>query len=296
VKLALLLGGGYVELVRGQEVIATCSERAMDLDRSLIGPRVISAYDFDRHTARGQCPCCLGRGQVVSYDSGLLINDETKAVEQNGFLHPEALNVLKGVHRNALAPFFKRLVKEQRWPAERPIERLSAQERNVLLHGFWVPSGAGTFLRTPTSNPKEVASWLRWDGLFAHMRDNLSRGSRPWRDSVLASRLMIRCPQCDGSGLRQHVLLFKLAGRSYADWVKTGTVTELCQALKHLPSPNARIRRRQARLLEVLTPLDNERFGATRLCSLAVEGPHTLLWPAVAQAFTSMPVLTQEDL
>jgi excinuclease UvrABC ATPase subunit len=225
-----------------------------------------------------------------------LINDETKAVEQNGFLHPEALNVLKGVHRNALAPFFKRLVKEQRWPAERPIERLSAQERNVLLHGFWVPSGAGTFLRTPTSNPKEVASWLRWDGLFAHMRDNLSRGSRPWRDSVLASRLMIRCPQCDGSGLRQHVLLFKLAGRSYADWVKTGTVTELCQALKHLPSPNARIRRRQARLLEVLTPLDNERFGATRLCSLAVEGPHTLLWPAVAHAFTSMPVLTQEDL
>lgn len=296
VKLALLLGGGYVELVRSQEVIATCSERAMDLDRSLIGPRVISAYDFDRHTARGQCPCCLGRGQVVSYDPDLLINDETKAVEQNSFLQPEALDVLKGVHRNALVPFFKRLIKEQLWPAERPIERLSAQERNVLLHGFWVPSGAGTFLRTPTSNPKEVASWLRWDGLFAHVRDNLSRGSRPWRDSVLASRVMVRCPLCNGSGLRQHVLLFKLAGRSYADWVKTGTVTELCQALKHMPSPNARSSRRQARLVEALTPLDNERFGATRLCSLAAEGPYNLLWPAVARAFTSMPVLTKEDL
>lgn len=296
VKLALLLGGGYIELVRSQEVIATCSERAMDLDRSLIGPRVISAYDFDRHTARGQCPCCLGRGQVVSYDPDLLINDETKAVEQNSFLQPEALDVLKGVHRNALVPFFKRLIKEQLWPAERPIERLSAQERNVLLHGFWVPSGAGTFLRTPTSNPKEVASWLRWDGLFAHVRDNLSRGSRPWRDSVLASRVMIRCPLCNGSGLRQHVLLFKLAGRSYADWVKTGTVTELCQALKHMPSPNARSSRRQARLIEALTPLDNERFGATRLCSLAAEAPYNLLWPAVARAFTSMPVLTKEDL
>jgi len=296
VKLALLLGGGYVELVRSQEVIATCSERAMDLDRSLIGPRVISAYDFDRHTARGQCPCCLGRGQVVSYDPDLLINDETKAVEQNSFLQPEALDVLKGVHRNALVPFFKRLIKEQLWPAERPIERLSAQERNVLLHGFWVPSGAGTFLRTPTSNPKEVASWLRWDGLFAHVRDNLSRGSRPWRDSVLASRVMIRCPLCNGSGLRQHVLLFNLAGRSYADWVKTGTVTELCQALKHMPSPNARSSRRQARLIEALTPLDNERFGATRLCSLAAEAPYNLLWPAVVRAFTSMPVLTKEDL
>ncbi|MDX7834286.1 ATP-binding cassette domain-containing protein [Aeromonas caviae] len=296
VKQALLLGGGYVELVRGQEVIATCSERAMDLDRSLVGPRAISAYDFDRHTARGQCACCLGRGHVVSYDPGLLINDETKAVEQNGFLHPEALSVLKGLHRNAMAPFFKRLVKEQLWPAERPIERLSAQERNVLLHGFWVPSGAGTFLRTHASNPKEVASWLRWDGLFAHLRENLSRGSRPWRDSVLASRIMIRCPQCDGSGLRQHALLFKLAGRSYADWIKTGTVTELCQALKHLPAPNARIRRRQARLLEVLTPLDNECFGATRLCSMAPDGSRALLWPAVAQAFTSMPVLTKEDL
>ncbi|WEZ86637.1 ATP-binding cassette domain-containing protein [Pseudomonas sp. NyZ480] len=296
VKLALLLGGGYIELVRGQEVIATCNERATDLDRYLIGPRVVSASDFDRHTVRGQCPCCLGRGQVVSYDPRLLINDEKKAVEQSGFLQPEALDVLKGVHRNALVPFFKRLVKEERWPAERPIERLSTQEYNVLLHGFWVPSGAGAFLRTPTSNPKEVASWLRWDGLFAHVRDNLSRGSRPWRDKVLASQRMVRCPLCVGSGLRQHVLLFELGSRSYADWVKTGTVAELCQALKHLASPNARSARRQSRLVEALAPLDNEHFGATRLCDLAADSPYTLFGPAVAQAFTTMPVLTQEDL
>lgn len=295
VKQALLFGGGYVELVRDREVIATCSERAMDLDHYLIGPRVTSAYDFDRHTVRGRCPCCQGRGEVISYDLKLLIGDENKAMEQRDFLQPDALEVLKGVHRNLLMPFFRRLIKEQQWPAERPIAQLSAQERNIFFHGFWVPSGAGVFLRNPSSDPKEVASWLRWDGLFAHVRDVLSRSSRPWRESVLASERMVRCSLCGGSGLRQHVSLFELAGRSYEDWVKTGTVARLCQALQRFSPPNARSARRKARLLEAFAPLNNERFGATRLNTWVTDSPYVLFAPAVVQTFTNMPMLIAED-
>ncbi|WP_371229737.1 hypothetical protein ACAW63_24350 [Pseudomonas sp. QE6] len=293
---ARLLGGGYVELVVGEEVLAVYTERAIDLERYLVGPRAASAYDFDRSTVRGQCPCCMGRGQVISYDQSLLINIGQWTVEQSRFLQPDALNILKGVHRNVLVPFFKRITKENIWLPDRPIGQLTDFERNILLHGFWGNSGHGAFLRTPASNPKEVASWLRWDGLFAYVRDNLSRGSQAWSKDVLASQQMIRCPMCDGGGLRQHAWLFEFAGRSYADWLNVGTVSELCQALQHLVPPNERSKRRQARLIETLFPLNDERFSSIKLCDLAVNGPYAILGASVARAFTSMPVLTEESL
>ncbi|EAA3799341.1 hypothetical protein DOQ73_24125, partial [Salmonella enterica subsp. enterica] len=150
--------------------------------------------------------------------------------------------------------------------------------------------------RTPASNPKEVASWLRWDGLFAYVRDNLSRGSRAWSKEVLASQKMLSCPMCDGGGLRQHARLFEFAGRNYVDWLNVGTVSELCHALLHLVPPNERSKRRQARLIEALSPLNDERFGSIKLCDLAVNGPYTILGAAVASTFTCMQVLTEESL
>jgi excinuclease UvrABC ATPase subunit len=291
---ALLLGGGYVELSKGTKVLATCFNRPIDIERGMVGPHSVSAYDFDRHTARGRCPCCTGRGQVLSYDQTLLIGDGQRPVENNSFLHPGALDVLKGVHRNVLLPFFSRMVKEKLWPADRPIAQLADHEQELLLYGFWARPGPGSFLQSPKSNPKEVASWLRWDGLFAHVRENASRGSRQWRDAVLASERIIECPVCGGLGLRRHVSLFDLAGRSYADWLTTGTVAELCYALMKLTPPNARSERRNARLIKVLSRLSTEQLGSTKLCDLAVDGPYSILAPAVAEAFTNMPVLTRE--
>lgn len=291
-----LLGGGHVELVVEKEVLAVYTERAMDLEHSLVGPRAASAYDFDRRIVRGQCPCCMGSGQVISYDPCLLINNGQWSVEQSGFLQPDALGILKGVHRNVLVPFFKRITKENIWLPDRPVGQLTEFERNLLLHGFWESSGHGAFLKTPASNPKEVASWLRWDGLYAYVRDNLSRGSQAWSKEVLASQQMIRCPMCEGGGLRQHARLFEFAGRSYADWLNVGTVSELCHALQHIVPPNERSKRRKARLIETLTPLNDERFGSTKLSDLAVNGPYEILGAAVARAFTCMPVLTEENL
>lgn len=296
IESALLLGGGYVELGKGSKLLATHVRRPVDLERGLVGPHSPSAHDFDRHSVRGQCPCCKGRGQVLSYDSSLVLGDGRKPVESNGFLHPGAFAVLKGIYRNVLMPFFRRMIKEELWPADRPVAKLTAHERELLLHGFWGRPGPGSFLRTPKSNPKEVASWLRWDGLFAHVRENASRGSSQWRDALLATEQMIDCPLCTGLGLRRHVSLFELAGRSYADWLETGTVAELHRALNKLVLPNARGERRRERLVEVLAALGAGKLGSTRLGELVVDAPWTILAPAVVEAFTDMPVLSLGDV
>jgi excinuclease ABC A subunit len=295
IESALLLGGGYVELGNDATVLATYLRRQVDFERGLVGPHSASAHDFDRHSMRGRCPCCKGRGQVLGYDPALVLGDGREPVENHGFLHSDALAVLKGVHRNVLSPFFLRMIKEDLWPANRPVAKLADHERELLLHGFWARPGAGSFLRTTVSDPKEVASWLRWDGLFAQVRENASRGSQRWRNALLASEQRIDCPVCDGLGLRRHVWLFEFAGRGYADWLATGTVAELSCTLKMLPPPNARCEQRRARLVEVLASLDTGDLGSTKLRDLVVDGPWSLLAPAVVEAFTDMPVLTEGD-
>lgn len=292
---ALLLGGGYVELSKGTKILATSLNRAVDLERCLVGPHSASALDFNRYSMRSRCPCCKGRGQVVSYDSNLVLGDKRNPVENKSFMHPDSLAVLKGVHRNIMSPFFLRLAKEGLWPKGRPIADLSRHEQDVLFYGFWGRPGPGSFLRNPKSNPKEVASWLRWDGLFAHVRENASRGPRHWQEKLMASERMIDCPMCAGIGLRRYVSLFQFAGRSYAEWLEEGTVSELCRALNSLTSPNVRSERRQARLVKVFSPFAAGKLGSMKLRDLVIDGPWPELAPAVVEAFTDLPVLIGGD-
>lgn len=292
---ALLLGGGYVELSKGRTVLSTCFRRPVRLDQGLVGPYSAVALDFDRHSARSRCPCYKGRGQVASYNTDLVLGDSRKPLESSHFLHPGGIAALKGVYRNSLWPFFRRMMKEGLWPENRPVAELSRREQEVLLYGFWSRPGPGSFLRTPKSNPKEVASWLRWDGLFSHIRDNVSRGPAQWGKAILASERMIDCPACNGTGLRSYVSLFEFAGRSYANWLESGTLSELYRTLKKEVVQSGRSRRRQARLTEVLAPFATGKSGSMKLRDPVTDGDWQNLIIAITEAFTNLSVLTEED-
>jgi len=294
VESALLVGGGYVELRSGAKSLATHIARPLDLQRGLVGPLSASAVDLQRHGQRGRCLACRGRGRVRSYDIALVIGDERRAIEQNTCLHAGALAVLKGVHRNVLLPFLRRMVKEELWTADRPLAKFAEHERTLLLYGFWSRPGHGSFLKTAASKPKEVSSWLRWDGLFAHVHENAERGPQRWREALRASERMIACPSCAGLGLRPHVALFELAGRSYHSWLAEGSVAELHRALLGLSPSHARTERRRDRLVELLAPLARGKLGASKLRDPLVDGPWSVLAPAVAAAFTDMPVILAE--
>jgi excinuclease ABC A subunit len=292
---ALLVGGGFVELRKRTKLLATLMTRPVDLRRGLVGPLSASAHDFQRHGRRGRCPACQGRGCVRGYDSALVFGDERRPAEQDSSLHEGARAVLKGVHRNVLLPFLRRMTNEGLWVADRPLAKLDERERDMLLHGFWTRPGPGTFLKNTKSDPKEVSSWLRWDGLFAHVHENAKRGAPRWREALLASEAMVDCPSCAGLGLRPHVDLFELGGRSYKDWLVRGTVAELRQALLRLAPSSPRAERRRDRLVEILAPLTHGNLGAAKLREPLIDGPWRLLAPAIVTAFTDMPVILEEE-
>ena len=110
-----------------------------------------------------------------------------------------------------------------------------------------------------------------------------------------ASERQVDCPICGGLGLRPHVSLFEFAGRGYQDWLAKGTVAQLHVALRALAAPSARAERRRARLLEVLAPFAQGKLGATKLRAPILDGPWPTFTPAVAAAFTDMPVILEQQ-
>lgn len=269
---AIAIGGGFVELedVDGR-ALAAVEMAPMDLKAGLIGPQVLSLGHLSRLRPEGACPACAGTGAVTATDPGLLLASRLPSSGQDpeAVLTPQAAAILKGVWRAEARPFFRRLEEEGLADPDR-----LAQD---LLHGFWRRPGHGTFLKSTKDKPDEVASWLRWDGLFSRLWGELSRSKdKAWAKAVVDARHTAPCPLCAGSGHGIAARLLRLEGKSLADWATSGTLVELRNALAALPTDSKREAATRQRLIKCL-------HGTGKL-SAPAEG-HQALSDTVRRAF-----------
>ena len=257
VRDALGIGGGYVELCTSEGgVIDTVQIRRLDLKVPSVAPLSPDSACLVRSHSTGRCPSCAGSGEVTAFDESLVIARKTADPADEKFLHPEALNILRGVRKSVLLPFLKRMSAEGMWSAKRPFTQLSPDERMILLHGYWRRPGPGSFLKSPKADPEEVGSWLRWDGLFRATLDEVGRSkSKDWAKEVHDSERRVKCPVCAGTGLQLHTQAIMLGSRSFFDWVHDGSVGELVKTLEKLKPMSARSGRTLDRVLYCLEPL-----------------------------------------
>lgn len=252
--LALATGGGHVELHSAPgEVLASLDNTPMALELGLIAPLQLEPAALSRFSAAGKCPACAGCGSTRVAAPDLLVQpgEIRSAKSAQGLLTAEAAALLKGFWRTHAAPFFRRLEQEGLAPDDL---------RETLLGGYWQRPGAGTFLKKPQADPDEVASWLRWDGLYRNVLRELPRSRHgTWAKAVLDSAHDQPCPVCAGSGHCDVIRLVGLAGRSLADWLDGATVGELADALNADRSVHDRRRSRTVeRILACLGPLVRE--------------------------------------
>lgn len=252
--LALATGGGHVELHSAPgAVVASLDSTPMALEIGLIAPLRLEPAVLSRFSAAGKCPACAGRGftRVAAQDLLVQRGEIRSAESAQELLTGEAAALLKGLWRTEAAPFFRRLEQEGLAPDDL---------RETLLSGYWQRPGAGTFLKKPQADPDEVASWLRWDGLYRYILSDLPRSRHGnWAKAVLDSVQDQPCPVCAGSGHRGIIRLIELAGRSLADWLDGATVKELADDLDADRTVRDRRRSRTVeRVLACLAPLVRE--------------------------------------
>ncbi|HWM90692.1 MAG TPA: hypothetical protein VN493_08000 [Thermoanaerobaculia bacterium] len=252
---ALSLGGGYVELrdPKGR-VLGLARTRCLDLAQGIVAPLALTSAGLSRSHVSGTCPACRGKGTLPALDPDLLVRPASP--ESETFFTREALAILKGVRRSIMLPFFRRLAEEGLWDVRKHLDRLGREEKDLFLHGYWHRPGPGSFLKDRNSDPQEVSSWLRWDGLVRHVLEQLDRSrDADWAETVRKSLHQRTCFVCQGTGLAFHSRVVERAGRSLHDWVLRGTAGEIQKAFRQSSCQTERERRTLARVLHCLEPL-----------------------------------------
>lgn len=251
------IGGGYVELCRPSGgVLNTLKMRHVDFDVPAIAPLSPGSASLSRLHRTGSCPSCKGEGVIPTFEDSLIIANPTVDITTERLLSAEALAILRGVRKSVLLPFFKRMASEDLWPAKVSFAKLSAEERGIFLHGYWHRPGPGSFLKSSKADPEDVSSWLRWNGLFRTVLEEVHRSKdRKWVSQINSTMRSIKCPTCAGTGLQIHARAIALGLRSFFEWVENGTVSDFVKALKKLAPPSTRSRKTRARVLQCLEPI-----------------------------------------
>ena len=280
---AFAIGARYVELRdRSGRLRATASDRLLDLKRAVIAPMVPMSSHFSRLDPRGRCPMCKGSRHVTAISESLVIRSRKAAPDSEGFLTPEANAVMKGVRHNELNPFLRRLSREGLWDSKTSFERLDCSKRDLILFGFWSRPGAGSFLKSPSANPAEIASWLRWDGLYRHVLDQVDRSRDvEWARRVHESAHAVRCPLCEASALQPFARLLRVGDVSFAEWTLLPDAGRMLDSLRTVQPHTPRQRLTWQRILQCLAPLAKPSFAAL---------PVAVVERSV-ESFTTMPTV-----
>lgn len=254
---AFAVGARYVELrdSRGR-LRATASDRLLDLDTGVIAPMVPVPSHFSRLDSRGWCPACEGQREVTAAAEPLVIGNPDTSPDGEGFLTPEADAVMKGVRRNELKPFLKRLAAEGLWELSTTFGELSPERREWILFGFWSRPGAGSFLKSASANPAEVGSWLRWDGLYRRVLDEAGRSrNEDWARRLKESCRRLRCPRCSGSGLQRFAQVLRVGEMPFSEWSLVDAPARRLDLLRKVKPHKPRQREMRKRILDCLAPL-----------------------------------------
>ena len=276
---AFAVGAGYVELrdFRGR-LRATASNRLLDLELAVIAPMVSVPSHFSRLDPLGRCPMCKGNRSITTIPDALVIGHRNVPPDTEHFLTPEANSVMKGVRQNELKPFLRRLSKEGLWEFKTSFERLDRAKRDLILFGFWSRPGPGSFLKSPRANPAEVASWLRWDGLYRHIQAQADRSRDvQWLGQVREQSQAKTCLLCEGSGMRRFAGLLRVGDTSFAEWARMAHPRRMLDLLKKVEVHTPRQQRTRERLLYCLAPLAETDSSARPVVERSVESFTTMV-------------------
>ncbi len=202
VELALKTGKGvvYAEPVGGAQMVFSelnaCLECGLSFEE--LKPR-----SFSFNSPFGACPACGGLGAIYHFDEDLVVPDRSLPLRE--CIHPwrrAGHNAI--VYYNAL---LEHIAKQYRVSLSTPYEKLPADFRHRLMHGF------DDDLRLPWRSVDKP-----FEGVLATLKRRLDEAEDDeHRAKIEAYQSESRCPACRGARLNEFSRAATVAGRTVTE-------------------------------------------------------------------------------
>lgn len=169
------------------------------------GAARLEAEAFSPNTAAGACPRCHGLGEVHDVAEDLLVPDDTLSIREG------AVAAWPGAWQGAN---LRSIVSGLGIDLDKPWRRLRRRDRDWLLYTDEQPS----VLIEPERDRIDHGYYGKFWSARKHLLHVLSDSkSERMRERALRFMRSVRCPECDGTGLRPEALAVTFAGHSIAE-------------------------------------------------------------------------------
>lgn len=142
---------------------------------------------FDYYNNGNICKCCKGTGKIDSFKMSTVIANESLKFWDN-LLHPEVMKALKAYNYTKIKFLFSAIQKETGLKLNTPYNKLSEQEKNVLLYGYW----KNTFYDATKKTQR------RWIGLIRLIVKYMRYSKGELYTQIKETTKKIICPICNG--------------------------------------------------------------------------------------------------
>ncbi|MGI4806350.1 MAG: excinuclease ABC subunit UvrA, partial [Janthinobacterium lividum] len=211
---ALKVAKGIIRVADQQNQVSFFSKFLMD-------PVSGISYDepqpntFSFNSPYGACPRCDGLGYISEVDEDAIIPDRKLSI-LNGGLAP------LGEYRETwMFQVLKALSKKYEFSLSTPIEKLSAENINMILNG------SPDMITVPVEyNKYNVQNYqINFDGIIKMLEEQQERKTEDQGDDLDNYRTVKICPECHGARLKKESLNFKIDGKNIFELATMDIVT-----------------------------------------------------------------------
>lgn len=210
VKSALKMGKGTLVLLAGEGK----DEKSFHFSKYLMDPKSGISYDepqpntFSFNSPYGACPKCDGLGVVSVIDESNIIPDKKLSINKG------AITPLGEPRDNWTFMQLREIAKKYKFSFADPIEKLSKEAVEVILHGSDEPITVSYQYNSGyTQNYNS-----NWEGLIPfitrHYHEKSSDSVVKWAEEFMT---IDACPTCNGARLKQESLHYKIGDKNISD-------------------------------------------------------------------------------
>ena len=211
---ALKVAKGIIRVADQQNQVSFFSKFLMD-------PVSGISYDepqpntFSFNSPYGACPRCDGLGYISEVDEDAIIPDRKLSI-LNGGLAP------LGEYRETwMFQVLKALSKKYEFSLSTPIEKLSAENINIILNGS--PDIITVLVEYNKYNVQNYQ--INFDGIIKMLEEQQERKTEDQGDDLDNYRTIKTCPECHGARLKKESLNFKIDGKNIFELATLDIVT-----------------------------------------------------------------------